>query len=233
MRLAVKAAAWVTVQERVLGNRGGLPIGRAGHDEPVHALEGPGGTPVAHAPGSPGRWAREFDCQPVEQFRVGWSVAGDAEVTRRGDDSRAEMLLPQAIHHHPGRQRILGIGDPFGERGTAAAGGAHRLDVGVAVVERGEVAGLEFVAGAAPRAAFEQVRRWAVWPDVGHGEGRRRIGRPFLLQFGQFLGHAFPLRSHGGRHLRGRHLGPAIHLPTHEHRQLLLQRRAIALGNVQ
>ena len=42
-----------------------------------------------------------------------------AEVARRGDEAGAEDVMPDAIHHDAGGQRVARIGEPFRE-GEAA-----------------------------------------------------------------------------------------------------------------
>ena len=53
-----------------------------------------------------------------------------AEIVRRVDDAAAEVILPDAIHHHARGERIVGIGDPlgqFGARSSAVAGSSASL----------------------------------------------------------------------------------------------------------
>ena len=57
----------------------------------------------------------QFAGQPVEQFRMRRPFAAEAEIARRGDDALAEMVLPEAIDHHAGRERMLRAGDPPGQ----------------------------------------------------------------------------------------------------------------------
>ena len=57
----------------------------------------------------------------IEQFGVGRPFAELAEVDWRADDPTAEMLLPDAIDHDAGRQRIVRAGDGVGEFQTAAS----------------------------------------------------------------------------------------------------------------
>ena len=58
--------------------------------------------------------------EPVEQLGMARRFASDAEVRGRRDDPPAEMVLPDAIGHHPGRQRMVGPRDPLGQFETAA-----------------------------------------------------------------------------------------------------------------
>ena len=68
----------------------------------------------------------ELGGQPVEQLRMRRRRALIAEVARRADDAAAEVVLPEAVDHHAGRQRVLGRGDPTRKRaaamGTAVCG---------------------------------------------------------------------------------------------------------------
>ena len=58
-------------------------------------------------------WRDELGGQPVEQFRVRRPVALQAEIVRRADDAAAEVILPDAIDHHAGRERVvLATGEP-------------------------------------------------------------------------------------------------------------------------
>ena len=58
----------------------------------------------------------ELDGQPVEQFRMAGRVALSAEFLRRGDDPRAEIRLPDAVHGRPRGRRGLPIDEPARER---------------------------------------------------------------------------------------------------------------------
>ena len=62
----------------------------------------------------------EHPGQVVEEFRVTWRLAELAEVAGRPDDAFAEVLLPQAIDHHAGRQRIVAAGNPPGKLHASA-----------------------------------------------------------------------------------------------------------------
>ena len=53
--------------------------------------------------------------QIVQQFGMAGPVAHLAEVAGRAHDARAEMIEPDAIHHHARGQRIGRAGDRFGE----------------------------------------------------------------------------------------------------------------------
>ena len=95
----------------------GQLVGLGGDDQPVHLLH-------AEPAGD------ELGGQPVEQPRVGRRSAQRSEVARRLLQALAEVPLPEPVDGHPGEQRILGRGQPVGERLDAAvaevdAGGAN------------------------------------------------------------------------------------------------------------
>ena len=46
--------------------------------------------------------------QIVEQFGMGGLVSKTAEVIHGGHDAAAKNVMPETVHHHPGRQRIVG-----------------------------------------------------------------------------------------------------------------------------
>src|SRR5438874_9132877 len=58
---------------------------------------------------------------------MGWRFAELAEVARRPHDAFAEVILPQAIHQHAGRQGMIVLRQPRGELQTAAAAGDWTL----------------------------------------------------------------------------------------------------------
>src|ERR1043165_6224044 len=88
-----------------------LPVGRTQHDEPVHRFEGPTALDEAR---------REM----IEQFRMrGW-LAAHAEIVGRGDETATEMILPEAVGHHAGGERVIGPGQPLREFEPATALGA-------------------------------------------------------------------------------------------------------------
>ena len=70
----------------------------------------------------------EFDSQPIEQFWVSRTRSGLTEVSRRGDDALSEMMLPKSVDDDSCRQRMLGTGQPLGERESQT--GRFALDVG-------------------------------------------------------------------------------------------------------
>ena len=51
----------------------------------------------------------------VEQLGVRWPLAEGAEVARGRNQPRTEMVLPDAIDHDAGEERVVRGGDPAGE----------------------------------------------------------------------------------------------------------------------
>ena len=65
--------------------------------------------------------------QVVEQLGVRRQFADVAEVVDRADQAGAEQMMPDAVDHHPRRQRIVGAGDPLGQFQPAAARRGERV----------------------------------------------------------------------------------------------------------
>ncbi len=63
----------------------------------------------------------EFSREPIEQFRMRGSRAVCAEVAGRADQPFAEMILPDAIHHHARGERIRRIHNPLARMSDAGA----------------------------------------------------------------------------------------------------------------
>ena len=63
----------------------------------------------------------ETRSKPVEQLRVGWWFAQLAEFIYGFDKSAPEMLRPDSIDDHTGRQWIVGGGDPMSKRGSSTS----------------------------------------------------------------------------------------------------------------
>ena len=53
--------------------------------------------------------------QMVEQFGMRGPLAQQAEIAGRADDAAAEMVLPDAVDDHAGRQRVVAAGDGPGQ----------------------------------------------------------------------------------------------------------------------
>src|SRR5262245_19749868 len=58
----------------------------------------------------------KLDRQPIEQIRVRWGLALQAEILRRRNQSGAEILLPDAVDHRARGRRRIAINQPFSER---------------------------------------------------------------------------------------------------------------------
>ncbi len=58
--------------------------------------------------------------EPVEQLGMARRFAAEPEVGRRRDDSPAEVVLPDPVDHHAGRQRIVGSRQPVRQLEPAA-----------------------------------------------------------------------------------------------------------------
>src|SRR5262245_19319930 len=86
-----------------------LAVRIGSHDQAVHCFQ---------APALPD----EFASEPVEQFRMGWSLAQFAEAAERADNAATEMVFPHAIDHDSGGKRILGIDEPASEGQPASSG---------------------------------------------------------------------------------------------------------------
>ncbi|GIS61311.1 MAG: hypothetical protein CM1200mP2_35360 [Planctomycetaceae bacterium] len=89
-RLRGGEAACVTTDHypgplRSLGQQaGGLPIGQRGHHQTVHLLDSPART-------------HEFDCQPVEELRVGGLGTKSAKIFRCSNNPPPKVLLPDRL----------------------------------------------------------------------------------------------------------------------------------------
>jgi hypothetical protein len=78
------------------------------HDHAVHRLDAPAGVDEA---------LRE----PVEQFGMARRAALLAEVARCAHEAATKMVLPDAVHHHAGSERIARVDDGLREFQSAAA----------------------------------------------------------------------------------------------------------------
>ena len=122
--IAPPQVAVVAVQLAVglqMGRPQGLPVDVGLQDDPVHLLD---------APPAPD----ELPGQPVQQLPVDRSPAVLAQVAGGGHQAAAEVVLPDPIHHHPGRQGVVGAGDPFGQQPAGAS--SRRTNIQALVVHR-------------------------------------------------------------------------------------------------
>ena len=74
--------------------------------------------------------------EPVEQFGMTRRFAAEAEVGRGRDDPPAEVVLPDPVDHHPGRQRIARAGSASAPARAARSRLRRRPGWRLAVQER-------------------------------------------------------------------------------------------------
>ena len=98
--------------------------------------------------------------QVVQKLRMRGPGAHHAEVTRRSDDALAEMIMPDAVHHYPSRQRVLGAGDPVGQCRPATRGSVsgHRNDTRISRFDDRQEAGLYLFERRVPGTNIQTVR---------------------------------------------------------------------------
>src|SRR5216117_464320 len=60
--------------------------------------------------------------EPIEKLRMRWALPFEPKIARRGDDSAAKMILPDAINHHASGQWIIWIGENIRQSRAASAG---------------------------------------------------------------------------------------------------------------
>ena len=167
-----------------------LPIGRRHHQQLDHPLDVPAAVP-------------ELEGQPVEQLGMDRPLALRAEVLDQAADARAEELLPEPVHEHPCRERILRRrepprqvepGQPSPSASAAAAGSAAprarpppplwscQLPRGRTRVTSGGMAFVDHRVGPAV-AAFPQLE--AERPELA--PGRRVASRAEQVELGELL----------------------------------------------
>ena len=107
------------VQPFLLGtDPGGLTVGPGGHHQSVEGL---------HAPTT----IHELHRQPVQQLRMAGACTRPAEIPQGFNDSPAKVVAPDPIDHHPGRQGMVAVHQPFGQGQTSSGlfgsrpGGLH------------------------------------------------------------------------------------------------------------
>ena len=125
--------------------------------------------------------------QVVEQVRVRGRLAAEAEVAGRADEAGAEVVQPDAVDQHAGRQRVLRVGDGAGQPQAAAA-----VAEGAAILagDHFEELPRHRLAGAVRVAAAEDarlVRRRGI--DEYHRPRRRgrAVGPPLFDRLAQLL----------------------------------------------
>ena len=155
-------------------------------DQPVDLLDAP---PALH----------ELPGQPVDQVLMSRPAAIGAKIAGGGHQSVAEVVLPDAVDHHPGRQGVFPTGNPLGQQLTAAAHQAVHVDrVGVSG-DGAQETGLDLIGPQSPVAPGQDVGGDVVLEgrvshhvglgvvvtvDVGVGEAAGHEGDlagPFLL----------------------------------------------------
>ena len=115
-RLGLHAAGRIVLQQAVL--RVGLLRGRRG---PIRRLERLRQHQRADQPLHRPAVFHEAGGQVVEQLGVRRQLADVAEVVDRAHQAGAEQVVPDAVDHHPGGERVVGAGDPLGQLEPAAA----------------------------------------------------------------------------------------------------------------
>ena len=116
-----------------------------------------------HAPPAPD----EFPGQPVDKLGMAGPASVLPQIAGLGHQPRAEVVLPDAIDHHPGGKGVVGTGDPFGQH-LAPVGQSlqvHRIGVSG---HRAEEARLDFLSPQEVVAAFQHVSAHRV-PQGGVG----------------------------------------------------------------
>ncbi len=65
--------------------------------------------------------------QPVEQLGMAGTGAHVAEIVGSSDDAASEVIIPEAVGHHPGGEGVLGVGDPAGQQRARGLGFERQL----------------------------------------------------------------------------------------------------------
>ena len=140
-----------------------LAVGVAQHDQPVDRLEPPAALD-------------ERRRQPVEQLGMAGAVALGAEVVDRLDQPRAEVVLPEPVDDHPGRQRM--------RRARPASAASRVRGSATSAGSSGRSSGTRTLGGRGPTGSplFSQTPRFRTWIGVrcaevvpgGRDRGRRR-----------------------------------------------------------
>ena len=115
--------------------------------------------------------------QIIEQLRMAGRLAQHAKIVDRRHDARAKQMMPDAIHHHPRHQRIVGRDQRLGQFQPAAPGAGLKL---ARCRQTLPAAGAEPLARrariAANQAAARRRRCLRAWP--GPGARLWESGRP-------------------------------------------------------
>src|SRR5262249_49392797 len=113
------------------------------------------------------RGIHELGGQPVQQLGMRRRRALESEVVGRADESAAEVVLPDSIHHYARRQRILGACDPVGERQPPTAALGIRWHLGkdrLGRPQNGGESGLDFLSTYRGITAHQNER--VSWPST-------------------------------------------------------------------
>src|SRR5215831_4066383 len=135
-------------------------------------------TPLATARGTVPAF-HKLDRQPIEQIRMRWGLALQAEIFRRRNQSGAEIGLPDAVDHRARGRRRIAIDQPFSESQPIGSGAGGKW-----VQERGNARRDDFV-GPEEIAALEQMRLALVFA-LAQDQLRRALGM-LAPQFGDLI----------------------------------------------
>ena len=172
--------------------------------------------------------ADELGGQPVEQLGMRRPAAQAAEVAGRGNQTAAEMILPDAIHHHAGGERIILGSDPLGQRAPAACGDTAilgqnrgwRTSIRDRIRNHFDESRLHLRTARGVVAALQKVALRRMVRLAGDGSVRSVDIR--VISLDALAGRFFVSRSHGGE--------PVIPIANpHRHRQRL---RKLALQSI-
>lgn len=141
------------------------------------------------------------------------------------------MLLPDAVHQHPGRKRVVRLRQPGGQGGATTggirpAGRTHRTRR--AAVEHASDSGRD---GLFRTPRDEHV--WSARADISHSEGNRQGRRPQAVVFRQGPLQRTMAFLVGGLELRDQAVVLVGDLPVGQRPNLPFQRRPIGLGLAQ
>ena len=152
----------------------------------------------------------EFVGQIIQQLRMRGALAHAAKIIGRGHDAAAEVILPDAVHHHARRQRILRIHDPLGQRLARIT--SIRGKLGNALrKQHARRSHADSVALITIIATRQQVDRGPLVRIVGHAEQCRKRRRHPVFEVLQFLLELGTLLVFGVLH----RLAELLHLALH------------------
>src|SRR5438045_464467 len=130
----------------------------------------------------------EFACQPIEELRMRWPFAFQAEVARGRHNSAAKMILPDAIDHYASGQWILRVGQDICQSSAASAGAfGTRNHLGWIWVKQCQEAGLDFFVRLFVGAAAQDKNGRRLDAQIGHAGGQWQFARIEVRKFGKLL----------------------------------------------